>query len=227
MSIIKRLFGLGSSKAPPAKGSAQEERMSLYIFNSDEIDRSVSSRYGAYAEGQILSALHKVVQSLGGWRILDNGLVGCHGDLFDQALRVLAQWATKESGISIRIEGDFIEKITAGPSDIGYVPYAIGICALLESITNSVHKSLRSSSAIGYLGNISVVPDPRLPNPERLSRMMQAAGLSDAEKVYSAMASTLGLPVKLGIRSDAQCFGWLVSDSEMGKIGLTRLELPR
>ena len=51
---------------------------------------------------------------------------------------------------------------------------------------------------------------------------MRAAGLDGQDAFFSAAASSLSLPVKMGIRQ-GQCFGWLVSDEELPELGLTKL----
>ena len=39
----------------------------MFVFNSDEISDKVSSLYGAYAQGEILKALSRGLETLGGW----------------------------------------------------------------------------------------------------------------------------------------------------------------
>jgi hypothetical protein len=204
--------------------------MSLYIFDSNRIDESVSGVYGAYAEGRFLEALHRVVQPLGGWKSLP-GFMGCHGDLLDKDISgkpagttVLADWIKLQSTVSIRLTADFLDKLILDPTKVGCIPYAIGVWPIRESMAVSTHNALLSFDVIGYLGNFSLEPNPRLSIVDTRLSYMHEAGMSGSDAIFGAIASTLRLPVNIGIRTSGQCFGWLVSETEIKKFGLSILE---
>jgi len=230
MSLLKQLFGSWSKTTDDIDESNQNERMSIYIFHPEKIGESVSTMYGAYAHSQFLGALHTVIQPLGGWKILP-GLMCCHGDfsnkdVFEKPMgtKVLSDWVRLNSSMNVIHTGDFFEKIKTDPTKVGYIPYAIGCWPITESFSNSVHNALLSSGAIGYVGSVSLDPDPGFPFLETRLAAMQEAGLSGPDAVFSAIASTLCLSVNIGIRSNGQCFGWLVSATEITKVGLSILE---
>jgi hypothetical protein len=53
---------------------------------------------------------------------------------------------------------------------------------------------------------------------------MHEAGMSGSDAIFIAIASTLCLHVNMGIRTSGQCFGWLVSETELTKFGLSLLD---
>lgn len=233
LGLFEKLFGSKKEHEMPNKlGDNETERMSLYIFNSNKIDESVSGMYGAYAQGRFLEALHRVVQPIGGWKsLLGSGLVGCHGDLFDKDIfgkptgtSVLADWIKLKSIASIRLAADFLDKLKIDPTKVDCIPYAIGVWPIHESIAVSTHNILLSSNAIGYLGNFSLKPNPRLSFVDTRLSLMHEAGLSGSDAIFGAIASTLCLPVKMGIRTSGQCFGWLISDAEITALRLSKIE---
>lgn len=232
MSLLKKLFGSSRGSSKVIGKADYTEKMSLYIWNSNEIAKAASVRYGAYAQGQFLQALHTVVQRLGGWGSLHGfGFVGCHGDLFDKDVfgkptgtTVLGDWIKLKSTVTIRLAADFLDKLKLDPTKLGYIPYAIGIWPIHESIAVSTHNTLLSSGVVGYLGNLSLEPNARLSFLDTRLSSMHEAGMSGSDAIFSAIASTLSLPVKMGIRTSGECFGWIVPATWITLLGLSILE---
>jgi hypothetical protein len=232
MSLLKKLFGSSRGLSKITAEADYTEKMSLYIWNSNEIDKAVSGMYGAYAQGRFLQALHTVVQRLGGWGSLHGfGLVGCHGDLFDKDIfgkptgtTILRDWVKLKSTVSIRLATDFLDKLKLDPTKVGCIPYAIGVWPIRESIAVSTHNTLLSSDVVGYLGNLSFEPNARLSFVDTRLSSMYETGMSGSDAIFGAIASLLSLPVKMGIRTSGECFGWFVPATEITKFGLSILE---
>lgn len=220
MSLWRKLFG---------KSATTKQVMAFYLFNSNRIGEFVSDEYGTYAQGCFFESLHKVILPLGGWKKL-TPLVGCHGDLFERdmfgkptGITVLAEWIKKKSCVDIQLSVDFIDSLIVNVTNIGYIPYAIGVFPILESLHGEIHDALFSSNTIGYIGTISVEANPHLPFVNARLPSMYKAGLEGQDAIYVAIASILSLPTKMGIRADGQCFGWLISDAEIAALGLSKL----
>jgi hypothetical protein len=230
MSLFKSVLGFlrGASDRPTMAEQALE--ISLYIFDSNKIDESGSGMYGAYAEGRFLEALHRVVQPLGGWKSLAS-LMGCHGNLLNKDVStkpagttVLAEWVNLKSGVSIRLASHFLDKLTVDPTNVGCIPYAIGVWPVSESMAISINNALLLSGVIGYLGNFSVEANACLSLVNTPLSYIYGAGISGSDAIFAAIASALGLPVNIGIRTSGKCFGWLVSEMQIRKFGLSALE---
>ena len=228
--FLDRIFGSLRLRKREIPDNRQSMRISFYIFDSNKIEKSVSESQSSYAEGRFLEALYRVVKPLGGWKSLP-GFMGCHGILIDNkksgksvGMTVLADWLKLKSIVSIRLAADFLDKLIVDSTHVGCIPYAIGIWPMSESMAINTHNAVLSSDVIGYLGNFSLEPNPRLSVVDTRLNNMHEMGISGSDAIFAAIASVLGLPVKMGIRTSGQCFGWLVSEEEIKKLELSTLE---
>lgn len=224
MGLLKNLF-------TKKKSLDKVDKISFYVFNSNKIDESVSGMYGAYAQKKLIEALYKVIKPLGGWNSLpDNGVVCSHGDLFEQdiygkptGITIVGNWIKEGFINSERLVPDFAESLKLNPSGIAFVPYAIGMCPMSDTMALNTHSQL-DSDVFGYLGYFTVEPNSHLGYiGERLASVYEV-GIIGNMAVFTAIALTLSLPAnRFGIRTSGEYWGWLLSEEEMSKMGLSMI----
>ena len=222
MSLLKKIF-VGK------KSSDITDKISFFIFNSNKIDDLVSINYGAYAQKKLIESIYNFFKPQGGWNSLPGkGLICSHGDLFEQdifnkptGITIIGKWIKDGSVHNIKLDSDFVESLKINPADINFIPYAIGVCPISDTITSNIH-SLMDSDVTGYLGYFTMGPNSHLAYIEERIASVHEVGITGNMAVFTAIALTLSLPAnRFGIRSSGEYWGWQLSETEMSKMELS------
>jgi len=200
-------------------------QIALCLFDAKRIEEKAVPSHGAYAEARFLEALQKALATSGGWAAVPS-LAGCRGNLprgdapgQPSGAVVLGRWVAGMA-VDAHLPSGFRAQLEADPANLGLVPYAIGVCPISASLARKVHGTLMTSEAPGYIGSVTLNADfpPRGLKP--LLAAAREAGLHGSDAAFAAVTSALGVPVKMGIKEGGRCFGWLVPESELSKLGL-------
>ena len=137
-------------------GKTQNTCTIIYFFNSDIIIDEVSSNYGGYAEEELLKAISTVLEPEGGWKSLPALVEACYGDLIERPIwgssrvEIFRNWLnTGKYGANRKyFDSNAINK----DSNLGYIPYVIGINNIYTYQALATHQLLKNNNIKGYQG---------------------------------------------------------------------------
>jgi hypothetical protein len=133
--------------------------LAIFLFNSDEISKSVSSAYGQYAEGELLKALSGAIKPDGGWGSLNSSIMGFHGDIVNvsmfgdkTSLTNLRSYLADTATVSTTdLDPGFLAQLNHNV-EIGFIPYAVGLEPIQDKQAVRTHLEMKTKNVVGYLG---------------------------------------------------------------------------
>jgi hypothetical protein len=178
---------------PKEKSGSITIPMVLFLFNSDNPPADAETGYGAFSETRLLKHLFGSWKQDTGQDIAKAEMKACHGDLFEThplgesacTLRKFGKMMRDDNIDGSRLRPEFDAAVRKGKS-VGFIPWAVGLFPVPDSVARSVHDALKAESPGFYLGVVAL----------------------PASCQFEATASKLALPQTMRIRKGQLIGDW-------------------
>jgi len=139
--------------------------MVLFLFNSDTPPADADAGYGTFSESKLLKHLFSRWSQQTGQDIANAEIKACHGDLFERhplggsacTLNKLGKMMQEKKLDGSRLRAEFDLALRKGAT-VGFIPWAIGLFPIPDSVTRAVHEALKAELPEFYLGVLSLPP---------------------------------------------------------------------
>lgn len=154
-----------TQRATVASPVAKQSGMVLFLFNSDTPPADTDTSYGAFSESKLLTHLFARWNQDTGQDISKTDIKACHGDLFEHhplgkgacTLKKLGKMMQDNNLDGSRLRAEFDSALRKGTA-VGFIPWAVGLFPVPDSVVQSVHQALKHELPEFYLGVIALPP---------------------------------------------------------------------